>query len=119
MSRDDEVLVVEITDPQVRLTFREICEQGECHAEMVLKMVSHGIIEPVGPVQGAQIASWRFDLAALMRLRKAVRLERDLKMNLPGLAMSLDLLDEVDAMRREIAALRHQLRHLSGEHDSN
>ncbi|MBZ2168819.1 chaperone modulator CbpM [Marinobacter sp. F4216] len=114
MSRDDDVLVVEITDPQIRFTFREICEQGECHGELVLKMVSYGIIEPVNLADDAGRARWLFDQAALMRLRKAIRLQRDLKMNLPGLAMSLDLLDEVDEMRREITALRRQLRHFSG-----
>ena len=38
-----------------------------------------------------------------------------LKMNLPGLAMSLELLDEVEEMRREVARLNHRIRQLMGE----
>ena len=36
-------------------------------------------------------------------------------MNLPGLAMSLELLDEVEEMRREVARLNHRIRQLMGE----
>jgi chaperone modulatory protein CbpM len=35
-------------------------------------------------------------------------------MNLPGLAMSLELLDEVQEMRREVDRLNQQLRHFLG-----
>ncbi len=112
MSSKSQALTVEIIDAQgSRFTLHEICERGECHAEFVLKMVSYGIIEPVETRTGLETRYWQFDLAALMRLRKAIRLQRDLRINLPGLAMSLDLLDEVESMRREIAQLRKQLSH--------
>ncbi len=95
------------------LTLTEICERGECHAEFVIKLVSYGVIAPVEDVPEER--RWEFDLAALTRLRKAQRLQRDLKMNLPGLAMSLELLDEVQQMRREVDRLNQQLRQLTGE----
>ena len=118
MSSNDEMLTVEIVEPQVTFTLREICERGDCHAELVLKMVSYGIIEPVEALDQEEIRHWEFDLAALLRLQKAMRLQRDLKMNLPGLAMSLELLDQVDTMRLEITRLRQQLQQLSeGQND--
>lgn len=113
MARKESVLTVDVADSRVTFSLREMCERGECHAELVLKMVSYGIIEPIEPTAAESEQSWEFDLASLMRLHKAIRLQRDLKMNLPGLAMSLDLLDEVEAMRRDITRLRQQLRHLS------
>ncbi|MBW7470925.1 chaperone modulator CbpM [Marinobacter sp. M216] len=119
MSRNNETLTVEIVEPQATFTLREICERGDCHAELVLKMVSYGIIEPVGALTQEQDRQWEFDLAALLRLQKAMRLQRDLKMNLPGLAMSLELLDEVETMRREIGRLRQQLGQLSPDQDSD
>jgi chaperone modulatory protein CbpM len=36
-------------------------------------------------------------------------MRRDLQLDLPGLALSLELLDEIETLRREVAALRHQL----------
>ncbi len=75
--------------------------------------MNYGVITPIEDVP--ETAQWQFDVAALSRLHKAMRLQRDLKINLPGLAMSLDLLDEVQEMRREVDRLNRQLRHLLGE----
>ena len=114
MSEQDHIFTVEVLDPEgSTFTLREVCERGECHAEFVIKLVDYGIIEPleVSP----ESRQWHFDIAALSRLRKAQRLQRDLKMNLPGLAMSLELLDEVEDMRREVARLNHRISQLMGE----
>lgn len=113
MTRKDPIQTVEVAEPQMTLTLTEICERGECHAEFVIKLVSYGVIAPVEDIPEQRY--WQFDLAALARLRKAQRLQRDLKMNLPGLAMSLELLDEVQQMRREVDRLNQQLRQLMGE----
>lgn len=113
MTRKDPIHTVEVAEPQMTLTLTEICERGECHAEFLIKLVSYGVIAPVEDVPEER--RWEFDLAALARLRKAQRLQRDLKMNLPGLAMSLELLDEVQQMRREVDRLNQQLRQLTGE----
>lgn len=111
MTNKDQIVTVEITDANgSTFTLREVCERGDCHAEFVIKLVSYGIIAPVAEV--AEARQWQFDVDALTRLQKAIRLQRDLKLNLPGLAVSLDLLDEVQGMRREIARLNQQLRQL-------
>lgn len=115
MARNESVLTIDVAASRATFSLREMCERGECHAELVLKMVSYGIIEPIESTTDASEATWEFDLAALMRLHKAIRLQRDLKLNLPGLAMSLELLDEVESMRRDIHRLRQQLAHLSGD----
>lgn len=113
MSKQDHILTVEVVDQDgSTFTLREICERGECHAEFVIKLVDYGIIAPLEDYPEAR--QWEFDVAALSRLRKAQRLQRDLKMNLPGLAMSLELLDEVEEMRREVARLNHRIRQLMG-----
>lgn len=93
-------------------TLQELCERGDVHAEFVIKLVSYGVI---APVQEVEIRHWAFDPAALARLRKAQRLQRDLDINLPGLAMSLELLDDVRTLRREVDRLNQQLRQLTGD----
>jgi len=114
MNDKNSILTVEVMDSDgSTFTLHEVCERGECHAEFVIKLVSYGIIAPVEPATEAR--QWLFDLAALARLHKAIRLQRDLKMNLPGLAMSLELLDEVQDMRREVDRLSRQLQQLTGE----
>ncbi|NMT62000.1 chaperone modulator CbpM [Marinobacter orientalis] len=113
MTDKDRILSVELVEPTATFTLREICERGDCHAEFVIKLVSYGVIAPVE--ESPETRQWEFDLQALARLRKAQRLQRDLKLNLPGLAMSLELLDEVQQMRREVDRLNRQLRHLMGD----
>lgn len=113
MTRKDTTITVDIRDAQGTFTLREVCEREGCHAEFVIKMVSYGVIAPLEESPSAR--EWNFDAVALARLAKALRLQRDLDINLPGLAMSLDLLDEVEAMRREVDRLRHRLRQFSGD----
>ncbi|MBP1152859.1 hypothetical protein JOD69_004728 [Methylocaldum sp. RMAD-M] len=44
--------------------------------------------------------NWQFNTAALRRLQTALHLQRDLGVNLPGAALALDLLEELEALRR-------------------
>ncbi|EAZ99149.1 chaperone modulator CbpM [Marinobacter sp. ELB17] len=114
MSRQDRILTVEITDADGGVfTLHEICERGECHAEFVIKLVNYGILSPIEEHHLPR--DWQFDVMALTRLQRALRLQQDLKLNLPGLAVSLDLLDEIQQMRREVSRLNQRLRQLSGE----
>jgi chaperone modulatory protein CbpM len=48
-----------------------------------------------------ETAEWRFSGADIRRARIALRLERDLGINLPGVALSLELLEELEPLRRE------------------
>lgn len=89
-------------------SLNEICERCSLHAEIIIEMVAYGIITPIEPAQ----QRWQFSAAALLRLHRAQRLQRDLELNLPGLALSLELLDEVETLRSEIAALKHRLQQL-------
>jgi len=102
-----ENIVGEMLDPATTYSLREICERYGANAESVMEMVAFGIIEPEA---GAKPQEWRFSCTALLRVGKAMRLQSDLSLNLPGTAMSLELLDEVESLRREVADLRQQLR---------
>lgn len=103
---------VEVLDQRVRFTLRDVCERNDVHAEFVVKLVSYGVI---APIEEGPASTWSFDALALARLRKAQRLQRDLKLNLPGLAMALELLDDVVELRREVARLNQQLSQYTDE----
>jgi chaperone modulatory protein CbpM len=87
----------------------EICERCNMHAEWVTDMVEYGIVTPLE----SNRQRWQFSTAALLRLRRARRLQRDLELNLPGLALGLELLDEIESLRREITSLQHRLQTLN------
>lgn len=94
------VLSGTVVEDGAELTLAEL--SSACGAEVVLieQLVAHGIVEPssrAGTPEG-----WTFAGASLKRTRTAVRLMRDLDLNLPGAALALDLLDEIDRLQREL-----------------
>ncbi|MBK8973130.1 MAG: chaperone modulator CbpM [Hahellaceae bacterium] len=97
---------VEILGTGYIFSLKELCLRGGVSADYVLELVAYGILEPID-----ENVPPRFETSALGRLRSACRLQQDLRVNLPGLAMTLDLLDEVKQLRDEVIHLRRQLRH--------
>ena len=76
-------------------TFEELCLTCHADADWVARLVEHGVIDPVGTTR----SDWRFASVSIVRVAKAQRLERDLGVNMPGVAVVLDLLDELDKLR--------------------
>lgn len=70
-------------------------------AEWILALVEEGVIEPVGN----DPAHWHFPGYCLRRVSIVHRLETDLGLNLAGAALALELLEEVEALRKRIAVL--------------
>lgn len=90
---------VEILDTRPRYTLRELCERCAINAETVVSFVEFGIVTP----EGHSMAQWRFSAQSLSRLNRALRLQRDLEVNLPGLALVLDLLDRIEDLEQQMA----------------
>lgn len=99
-----EIIAGELIDDQARFTLRQLCELCGASAESVIELVEHGVLIP----EGREPAAWRFSSRMLLRSRKAHRLKRDLDLNLPGLALCLELLDEIESLHVELRALRHR-----------
>ena len=68
-------------------------------------MVDEGVLEP----RGAVPAQWRFSGGAVTRAQKALKLVRDLRVNWPGAALALDLLEEVERLRVERRRARYRI----------
>jgi chaperone modulatory protein CbpM len=95
----------ELLDEQLRLTLRDMCRICGVHAEFLAELVDEGIIEfqveggRRGRDRRASMQRWRFDGIAVVRVQRAVRLQQDLGVNLAGVALALELLDEVERLR--------------------
>jgi chaperone modulatory protein CbpM len=95
MTRDEmELLRGEILDESMEFDLEEFC--SICHAseDFVLQLVAEGVIEP----RGRERTRWRFTGHSVRRTQVAIRLHEDLDLNLPGVALALDLLDELDRL---------------------
>jgi chaperone modulatory protein CbpM len=95
----------EILDEAREMTLADLTRSCRVHAEWVLELVEEGVLEPLGP-GGPQ---WRFAATSVVRVRKAQRLQRDLGVNLPGIALALELLDRIDALESRLRAASAQL----------
>lgn len=85
-----------VLDERMEFSLRQICHYCDLESEQVMEMVTEGIIEP----RGSEPADWRFNGYMLKRVQIATRLRRDLDINLPGIAVILDLLNELEQLRQ-------------------
>lgn len=87
-----------VVEEDVHLTLLELCQACSAEQEHVLTWVFEGVLEPVGDSP----EEWRFSGESLRRARLAQRLSRDLELNPPGVALALDLLDEIAELRARL-----------------
>ena len=90
-----------LLDEQVFYSLREVCHVCGSQSEWVVELVEQGILQPTGAAR----EDWRFPGNSLHTAMRAHRLQRDLGLNLAGVALALELLDEIEALRSRIGAL--------------
>lgn len=88
----------DILENNMEMTLAELCRICRVPAERVFDLVEEGVVEPLGQ----DPRHWRFQGVSVIRVRSALRLERDLGINAAGVALALDLLDEIESMRSRL-----------------
>jgi chaperone modulatory protein CbpM len=91
----DAILAL-LLDDSAEFTLEELCTTCRVAEELVFDIVAEGIVEPLG---GSR-AEWRFTGGAVTRIRRVIRLQQEFDVNLPGAALALQLLEEVERLRR-------------------
>ena len=100
-------LTCEIVEYGETLTLAQLCRSCGVHAEWVSLLVEHGVLEPVAPRE----RQWRFAATQLSRVHIARRLARDLDLNASGIALALELMDEVRLLRTRLDAYEAPVDH--------
>jgi len=85
-----------VLNEETRCTLTDLCRLCGVTAELIHDMIEEGILSP----EGHSPQEWRFTLIAIKRVQTAVRLQHDLRINLPGCALALELLEELEELRR-------------------
>lgn len=78
------------------LTSEEFCRAIAIDETILLEMVEYQIIHP----QGVSIQEWRFDSTCLRRGRIAASFFHDLEINMPGVALALELLERIEQLQK-------------------
>jgi chaperone modulatory protein CbpM len=84
-----------VLDDSMTWGIAELCTLCRVESQVVQEMVDEGVLIP----EGASPETWRFSAVAIKRIQVTLRLQNDLRVNLPGAALALDLLDELDELR--------------------
>jgi chaperone modulatory protein CbpM len=91
-----QIEAISIVENEVYMTTLELCHAIGLEPEFLVAWVNEGILNPVGHSS----EEWRFSGDTMSRAKKALRLYRDLEINTPGVAMVLELLDEISRLRK-------------------
>jgi len=85
-----------VLDEELQCTLSEMCRLCGVSAELIHDMVNEGIISP----EGSSPLEWNFSTIEIKRVQTTVRLHNDLQVKLPGCALALDLMDELEELRQ-------------------
>lgn len=81
------------------LSLQDLCRFCHAEAAWVIELVDYGVLDP----KGSTIENWQFVGTNIARAKKAHRLNRDLGINVQGVALVLELLEERDAVRHRLS----------------
>jgi chaperone modulatory protein CbpM len=87
-----------VLDETTTLTLEELSFACAVRVERIIALVDEGILEPTG----RDLGEWCFPGPSLARARIAMHLQRDLDINLAGVALALDLMDELETLRARL-----------------
>ena len=89
-------LAGQILEEQVEFTLTEFCTVCAVEERQIAELVEEGVISTTSMTQ------WRFSGDALRRARISLRLQRDLRVNVAGTAVVLDLLEHIATLERRL-----------------
>ncbi|WP_317932162.1 chaperone modulator CbpM [Halioxenophilus sp. WMMB6] len=95
-----------MTEQIIYFSLEQFSQQVPLAPEHIVEIVHLGIVEPAGREQ----RNWQFDIDMLATARQAWRLHRQLEIDWPGVALAMQLLQQIDDLKRENERLRAQLR---------
>jgi chaperone modulatory protein CbpM len=92
-----EPIPVDLLDETVEFSLADLCRVCGVQERLVVEIVKEGVVEPIGTS-----GDWRFTGVAVTRIQRVLRLQEEFDVNLPGAALALELLEEIERLRRNV-----------------
>lgn len=86
------------------LTLEELADTVGLHPELVEKFIDFGLVEPAAATGSHPF----FSVSSVERLRRIIRLRRDLGVNLAGIGVILEMRERMENLQRELDRLRRR-----------
>ena len=87
-----------VVENEIHMSIVELSHASRTPQEMIMSWVTEGVLSP----SGSSPEDWRFGGDSLRRAKTAAHLTHDLELNVPGVALALELLDEIAELRTRI-----------------
>ena len=92
----------DILDEGTEVSVADLCRMFAVEEQHIVELVEEGVLGTRSTVLiEIDKTEWRFHGTEVRRARIALRLERDLGINVAGVALVLELLEELEQLRRE------------------
>ena len=88
-----------VVEEELQLSLDELCRACRAQHEQIHLWVVEGVLQPVA---GDTPQAWRFAGASLRRAKLAITLTHELEVNAPGVALALDLMDEIESLKASL-----------------
>jgi chaperone modulatory protein CbpM len=93
-----------IVDEQNALTLSELSHACAVQTGYIIELIDEGLLTPDVAAEEQESDRWRFTGTQMRRARMALRLQNDLGINLAGVALALQLLEELETLRAQLRA---------------
>ncbi len=97
----DEIIKGIIIQHDTPLSLEEIAQAVHAERRIIIEMVEYHLLEP----KGKSPSNWEFDDVCLRRAKTAVSFYQDLEINMPGVAMVIDLLERIEVLEQRLRTL--------------
>ena len=94
-----------LTNEHTTIPIEDVCQACNISEEKLLEMLEHGLCTH----HIVRVNTIYFDEKALRRIQAASRIQRDLDINVPGVVLVLELLDQLEQLRNELNILQHHV----------
>lgn len=94
----DHAIHFDVIDENFEFNLVELCECCTVQEETIIAMVAEGMLSPTGSSQ----TEWRFNGTSQRLVEITLHLQQDLRVNLPGAALALELMEEIRILRNQL-----------------
>ena len=98
MSSRSRISTEFVVETEGKLSLEDLCEAINSNSDFVISLIEQDLLEP----HGSDPTNWQFDLVCYKRAKRAASFHHDLEINMPGIALALDLLDKIDRLESEL-----------------
>lgn len=98
----DQLLAGTIVDETTEISIDQLSIFCSVRRERIVSLVEEGVLEPVARRRSRRADEWRFAGGSLKRAARAIRLQRELDIDISALGLVLDLLEKIEALRARL-----------------